>query len=316
MGLMFEKAAVLGATGPTGKFLVRELIVRRVPVRAVSRSEANLARAFGALKVERVAVDLLDADATRRAIEGCDLVFDCIGLPMDRMADHPRTAKNIASAIASTGARCMQVSGYWAYIPIQRNPVSEDHPRVNGSTPARMRREAEDILLAAGGAVANLPDFYGPEVHTSTLQQALIDAVAGRTVNWIGSIETPREYVYVPDAMKAVAALALREEAYGGLWIVPGAGPIPLRKVLEIAGQHLGGRLKARAAGPLMLRMVGLFVRQLREFMPMVPTYLAPISFDGNKLRALIGDIPVTPYEEAIPITLDWLARQDRSFPS
>ncbi|MGH7478661.1 MAG: SDR family oxidoreductase, partial [Candidatus Methylomirabilales bacterium] len=101
---MFEKAAVLGATGPTGKFLVRELIVRRVPVRAVSRSEANLARAFGALKVERVAVDLLDADATRRAIEGCDLVFDCIGLPMDRMADHPRTAKNIASAIASTGA--------------------------------------------------------------------------------------------------------------------------------------------------------------------------------------------------------------------
>lgn len=316
MGLMFAKAAVLGATGPTGKFLVRELIVRRVSVRAVSRIEANLARAFGALKIERVAADLLDAEATRRAIEDCDLVFDCIGFPMDRMADHPRTAKNIAGAIASTGARCVHVSSYWCYIPIQRNLVSEDHPRVDGGTPVRMRREAEDILLAAGAAVANLPDFYGPEVHTSTLQQGLIDAVAGRTVNWIGSIETLREYVYVPDAMKAVATLAFREEAYGGLWIVPGAGPITLRRVLEIAGRHLGRRLKARAAGPLMLRMVGLFVRRLREFMPMVPTYLAPISFDGSKLRALIGDIPVTPYEEAIPITLDWLTRQDRPFPS
>ena len=35
MALTFAKAAVVGATGPTGKFLVRELIVRRVPVQAL-----------------------------------------------------------------------------------------------------------------------------------------------------------------------------------------------------------------------------------------------------------------------------------------
>jgi len=62
-----------------------------------------------------------------------------------------------------------------------------------------------------------------------------------------------------------------------------------------------------------MLRIVSLFMRQLRAFMPMVPTYLAPIRFDGSKLRALIGDIPVTPYQEAIPITLDWLTRRQGS---
>jgi nucleoside-diphosphate-sugar epimerase len=42
----------------------------------------------------------------------------------------------------------------------------------------------------------------------------------------------------------------------------------------------------------------------------MAPTYISPIHYDGSKLRQLLGDIPVTPYAEAIPQTLDWLARQ------
>ncbi len=41
--------------------------------------------------------------------------------------------------------------------------------------------------------------------------------------------------------------------------------------------------------------------------MPMVPYYLQPIAFDGSKLRALLGEIPATPYELAVPVTLDWL---------
>lgn len=307
---MVKTAAVLGATGPTGKFLIHELITRGVPVRAVSRSKANLTRAFGELDVECVAADALKVDSVKRSIDGCDTVFNCIGFPMDRMADHPRSARNVAAAVTASGARCVYVTGYWAYAPIQRNPISEDHPRVNGNPVVRMRREAEDILLGAGAAVINLPDFYGPEVHAATLQQALVEAVAGKAVNWIGSPETPREYAYIPDAMKAVAELAFQQQAYGGLWVVPGAGPITLNRVLEIAGQHLGHRINARGAGSMMLRLLSVFSSQLRGFMPMVPTYTQPISYDGSKLCGLLGDVAVTPYEQAIPETLNWLARR------
>mgnify|MGYP002064215438 CR=1 FL=1 len=41
--------------------------------------------------------------------------------------------------------------------------------------------------------------------------------------------------------------------------------------------------------------------------MPMVDSYVDPISYDGSKLHDLIGEQPVTPYREAIPETLDWL---------
>jgi nucleoside-diphosphate-sugar epimerase len=314
MTLSFSKVGILGATGPTGKFLSEELLRRDVPVRVVSRSDAGLARAFGEAplnRAERVAADMLDRDAAARAIDGCELVFDCIGLPMERMEDHPKTARNIARSIEKNGARCLQISSYWPYIPLRDTIVREEHPREGGSLPVRMRREAEDILQGSGAAIVELPDFYGPEVHTSILQQALREAVSAKMVNWMGSLDTAREHVYVPDAMKAAAELAFQEQAYGERWIVPGPGPISMRRVQAIAERHLGRTVKVRAAGLWTLRLVSLFDGRLRSFMPLAPTYVKPVCFDGSKLNGLIGEAPATAYDEAIPRTLDWLSTQN-----
>jgi nucleoside-diphosphate-sugar epimerase len=95
---------------------------------------------------------------------------------------------------------------------------------------------------------------------------------------------------------------------------VPGAGPIPLSRVVAIVARHLGRPVKVRGAGPWMLRLASLFVGELRAFMPMAPTYLQPIAFDGTKLRSLLGTLPTTPYEEGIPHTLDGL--MERPVPS
>jgi nucleoside-diphosphate-sugar epimerase len=306
-----KKAAVLGATGPTGKHLVAELTARGAKVRAVSRNEAKLARAFPDPAVERVAANLLQPEDAKRAIAGSDLVFQCLGFPMEHIEDHPIAARNLAAALDG-GPRCVHVSSYWSYIPIRKLPLNEERPRVDGNKAVRMRREAEDILQQAGAAVVHLPDFYGPEVHTSTIQRALEQAVDGKPIQWIGSPGVRREYVFVPDAMKAVAELALRHEAFGERWIVPGAGPIAFEEIAGIVEKHLGRPVRLRAAGQFALRLASFFLRDVRAFLPMAPTYISPIHYDGSKLRNLLGEIPVTPYAEAIPQTLDWLALQQR----
>ena len=153
--------------------------------------------------------------------------------------------------------------------------------------------------------MVNLPDFYDPEVHTAILQQALVQAVEEKTVNWVGSLDPTREHVYVPDAMKAVAPLAVHEEVSGEHWRVAGAGPISLRRALAISEQHLGHRIPARASNAWTLRLLSLWVGRLRAF---VPAYLDPVSFDGTKLCRLVGEPPLTPYERGIPTTMDWLA--------
>ncbi len=166
------QAVILGATGPTGIHLAEALRQNGTAVRVVARGLAKLSRLFPDISVEKREADLLDPDQTSRAIQGCDLVYDCIGLPGDQMHLHAVTARNIALVLKRRKARCVQVSSYWAYFPQVRKVMNEDHPRSGGPAWVRQRREAEDILLDAGAAILHLPDFYGPHVHVSTFQNA------------------------------------------------------------------------------------------------------------------------------------------------
>ncbi|GMR24510.1 MAG: NAD-dependent epimerase/dehydratase family protein [Acidobacteriota bacterium] len=297
----FEKAAILGATGPTGRHLAPLLQERTKQVRAISRSESNLRKCFPDETIEKVAADATDEAETVRALDGCDVVYDCIGLPGDLIAQHPVTARNIAKAIRQTGTRCVQVSSYWAYLPIVKLPLTEEHPRTDGPVWSRYRREAEDILQDAGACVLHLPDFYGPYVHTSTMQNTLIDVINDRPMNWIGAADVDHELIYVADAMRIAAEIATHDEAYAQRYVLPGSGAVTGAEVAHLAGGKL------RAASPTVLRIVSLFDKNLRSFMPMVPHYAKTITYDASKLHALIGTPKMTSYADGIQETLDSL---------
>ena len=305
-----KRIAVIGATGPTGVLLVRELASRGRKVVAVSRRREVLEKLFGGEGVEVAAADALDAESIGRAVEGCDLVIDCIGLPPDRMADHPKTAHVISQAARTAGARCLQISSYWSFFPHQGEVVNEAHPRRGGHEWFRLRREAEDVMLAAGAAVVHLPDFFGPHVHTSTVQMALEQAVAGKPVSWLGRSETPREAAYLPDAMRIVADLAERDEAYGTDWGLPGSGLLTADRLAEIASEHLGRPVTVRAAPGWLLKILSLVHPALREVRPVIPHYVRAVRYDTSKVRGLLGEVKTTPFEEAIPATLDWIAKR------
>jgi nucleoside-diphosphate-sugar epimerase len=307
MTLPLAKAAIVGATGATGIALAAELAAAGIGVRAIARRAEALARLFPAAAIEKTPADARDADALARAVAGCDLVVDCIGLPAGAMHEHAITARAIAAAVKGTGARLLQVSSFWAYLPLRRLPLDEAHPREGGNAYIAARRAAEDILQAAGAAIVNLPDFFGPHVAASALQQPLADAARGRAMNWIGPKMLAREHVYVPDAMRLVAALARRPEAYGERWVFPGSGPLTGAEAAAIVARHLGRGAKLRTAGTVLMRLVSLFNRSAREFLPMLPHYLAPIRYDAAKLARLLGPPQMTPYDKAIPQTLDWL---------
>jgi nucleoside-diphosphate-sugar epimerase len=304
MTLTFERIAVVGATGPTGRTLTSELIGRGCAVRAVSRRTDVLEAHFPSPVIEKRSGDAMEFASLMSAVEGCDLVVDCIGLPSHRMAEHPATARNIARVVRESGARCVQVSSYWSFMPIRELPVSERHPREGGPPWVRLRREAEDILRDAGGAIVHLPDFFGPLVHTSSLQMGVADAIDGRSMSWIGPAEVERDYVYVPDAMRDVAELLTREEAYGDDWIVPGSGPVSANELARILTTLLDREVRVRAAPPGFLRVVSLFNKNLRGFMQIAPEYVKPISYDGSKLRRLLGETERASYEDALRATI------------
>jgi nucleoside-diphosphate-sugar epimerase len=221
---------------------------------------------------------------------------------------HPVTARNVASALRQTNARCVQVSSYWAYYPQVQAEMNESHPRSGGSTWVRYRREAEDILFEAGAAILHLPDFYGPQVHVSTLQNALNEAASGKTVNWLGKADVYREYVYVSDAVRIAAAIGARAEAFGAHWCLPGSGPLSGEQAAGIAGRHLGRSVKLRSIGLTTLRIVSLFSKDLRGLQQVAPDYMKSVRYDARKLEGLLGSLQKTSYYAGIDQTLAWIA--------
>jgi nucleoside-diphosphate-sugar epimerase len=190
-------------------------------------------------------------------------------------------------------------------------PVREDHPREPHTFKGRMRKEQEDLLLAAGAAgkiqacVLRLPDFYGPGVTKSFLDGAFQAAVKGGTANLLGPIDRPHEFVYVPDVGPVVVKLLATPAAFGHVWHLAGAGVTSQKALVDEIGRQIGHPLKVRAAGKGMVRVIGWFNPLMRELVEMNYLLTEPVILDDSALQGLIGPIAKTSYKEGVRRTLE-----------
>jgi uncharacterized protein YbjT (DUF2867 family) len=72
------KACVAGATGETGRRIVKELLSRHIPVRAMARHPETAQEILGS-DVEIVAADLTDPNSLKAAISGCTVLLCATG---------------------------------------------------------------------------------------------------------------------------------------------------------------------------------------------------------------------------------------------
>lgn len=305
-----HEAVILGAAGPTGSHLAAALNRRSIHYRAVTRNQQNVEDWFVPSGGALAEADATDAESIARVISGYRLVYDCRGVPDEGMERYPTIARNLAIAAAKTGAKIVHVSSYWSYLPATHLPIGEDHPRTGGTEQMRYRREGEDALVAAGAAVVSLPDLYGPLVRSGPIQKAIEEAFEGKTIAWVGDPDVEREYAFAADAMEAVVRLSYHLEAFGSRWIVGGSGPLSANKLAELAGKKLGRKVSIAPVSPLRLRMRAMFDDKARNALQTAPVYGKPIRFNNDRIRALIGDIPMNDYEQGIARTIEWLKRR------
>ena len=126
--------AVYGATGHTGRFVVREAQRRGLPVVAVGRSAARLDETIPA-KVPRHVAALEDPASLERAFAGCSVVINCAGPFLD-------TAQPVAQAALRAGCH---------YIDVTAEQASAQATFAELDAPAR----------AAGRVVIPAAGFYG-----------------------------------------------------------------------------------------------------------------------------------------------------------
>jgi nucleoside-diphosphate-sugar epimerase len=309
-----DKIALFGAAGAVGRSIALALQAAGQPYRVVGRDQKRLQRSFGADPLAEIATwNPDDTASVRSAVRGVHTLIYLVGVPYHQFQLHPQLMRTtVEVAVAEGVARIVLIGTVYPYGFPVTTPVTESHPRNPHTFKGRMRKQQEEILLAADaagklrGTILRLPDFYGPGVEASFLASLFQAAARGGTATMVGPIDTPHEFVYVPDVGPVVLALAAKAQAYGTWWNLAGAGALKPREIAERVFAMAGRQPKLRVAGKLSLRLLGLFDPLLRELVEMNYLQTNPIILNDDALTALIGPIRKTPYEEGLRQCLEY----------
>jgi dihydroflavonol-4-reductase len=272
------RALVTGATGKVGNAVARALIARGDEVVALVRDQARAAPLLPD-GVEPTRGDVTDAASVRAAAEGCELVFNAMGLPEQWLADDGEFervnavgSETVVREAARAGARRVV---HTSTIDVFHAPdgtrfdESEVAGYPKGTAYERSKQLAERLVVAAAAregielVMANPAAVYGPgpEGSASVERDLLRPVVEGRRAAapalppggfgilysegagaghlLVADKGRPGERYILCDGHVTLAELARTAVRIAGRGKVPPTLPVPLAKAMAAAGEPI-----------------------------------------------------------------------------
>lgn len=312
-------AVVFGATGGMGFALTEELINKNIKTVAFARSKQNLLKKkleWGdSPLVETMVGDAMNPEDVKNAVSKADAVFHTISIPyQDWDPALSIILSNILEECRKQKKPFIYVDNIYSY-GFQETKVSEEANKKPHTKKGKFREKLlEQIKLAdIPYIIAHFPDFYGPNVGNTLLQYTFEQILAKKTGRFVGKTTIPREFIFIKDGASALVELALRKEAYGEVWNIPGAGTITGKEIEQLGAAYLKKKIILKPVHRWMISAFGLFDPFMREYSEMMYLNEKPVILDGSKYEQRIGPIPKTSYKVGIEATLSYLLKTSQS---
>lgn len=301
--------ALVGGTGAVGRAIARVLGDQGRTCRVIGRNGASLEKLFGGSRAELRTWNA-DAESARAALDGAESAVYLVGLPYDRFELHPRLMRATLEGGLAAGVRRMLLIGtVYPYGLPRTRTVDETHPREPRAFNARMRKEQEDLLLAAHGhgidtVVLRLPDLYGPGMEKSYLTAQFANAPDGKRSMLIGPVNVRHEWAFIPDCASVAVRVLDDPRSYGTFWNYGGPGEITQRQFSDKIYAACGRKPNYFVVNKAMLALFGLFNGEMRNLAEMNYLMSDPVILNDDRLKRLLGELPKTSYDDGIRLTL------------
>lgn len=306
--------AVVIGHGQVGPQVTALLQAQGRTVRVLTRSGS------GPTTAERVAVDLLDAAATARAIGDAPAVFLCVHAPYSAKvwADVlPRMEASVTRHAAASGAVVLTAESLYAWDG-GPSPITTTTPISPRSRKGAVRRDLLLARTASGARITSVVagDFYGPGVLQAHAGDRLLrPLLTGGVVRPVGNPDVPHAFTHVPDLVAAMVRAAELREAGGAsgheIVMAPNPGSVTMRELVTITARAAGVPVPRVAPMPVaLLRAVGLVMPSIREVADVAGQLTRPFEVDARASEALLG-LTATPWEQAAEQTVAWWREQE-----
>ncbi|KRE64710.1 epimerase [Paenibacillus sp. Soil750] len=309
------KVMVIGATGGTGTAITEELVKRGIDTIAFGRSHQKLVQLANRLgnpaNLTLGVGDAMRPDDIVSQASGADVWFHCANVPYHEMASKLiPLGESVMEAAERMAARVVAIDGIYPYGRRRADLVTEEHPKQPHTRKGKVRLDYERMLFSkrwnkAKVLIARLPDYYGPTANEASYLGSTLEAIAaGKMAFYIGNMQTPREFIYLPDAAAMIVELASRDFAYQQNWNIPGAGVISGRDIVKIAQASSGSVKPVIPLKKIGLSLLGLGLPVMKEVVEMLYLTEEPLTLSRNKYERYIGPIVATSFQEGISSTI------------
>lgn len=295
--------SIIGA-GSLGSSLARELITRDVQTQVISRGDAHRELPGS---VGHIRTDARDPEALAKVIAGSDIVIHTAQPAYHRWAEEfPELQRGIIDAVAATSAKLVIADNLYMYGRGDHGTITDTTPEAPCSAKGRVRKSmAHEALRAhAEGRIQialTRPSNYVGADYELTRSLLTGPAKAGKALKVLGGTDQPHSFSYVPDVARAMADIALADDAYGRPWILPAMSPVTQRELCDRIWAAAGneGAAKIQAIRGTAMKAIGLFNPALRASAEMMYEFDEPFIVKAEDFQRRFG-WGATPLADAI----------------
>ncbi len=300
---------ILGANGVIARELSRELVQFSGHIRQVSRHPKKVNDSD-----ETVVADLLSFDQTSAAVKGSEVVYLVAGLKYDAKVwarEWPVVMRNVVDACKKQGSRLVFFDNVYAYGKVT-GVMTEETPFNPNSKKGEIRANIATTLLDEvkggnlEGMIVRAADFYGPGALLSLTHAVVHERLKrGKSAQWIGDPACIHTFTYTPDAGRTLALLGNRRAAFNQTWHALTSheritGEEYVRQACAVLNRPVP---RIQSLPKMAVRVLGLFVPVLREFVEMMYQFEDEYIFDSTKFEKAFN-LTATPYQEGLKQTL------------
>lgn len=297
------KHTILGAGGPVGKYLAKELIALQKDVRLVSRNSISTVPGE-----EWHKADLTNRAEVFAAIEGSEVAYLTIGFPYKLpiwQQYWPPLMKNVTDACILHGVKLVFFDNIYALSKQHLDPITENAPIIPCSKKGIVRAEVVKIFLEAierkglTGLIARSADFITLDENKGLIKPLVYDRlIKGKKAQWISNANVVHNFSYLPDLGKGTAILGTTPEAFQQIWNLPtDTSRITGADWIKLFAHRLHQPQGYSILPGAMIKLIGLFVPVMHEMSEMLYQYANNYYFDSSKFNQHFNYKPFTPTE-------------------
>lgn len=297
---------ILGANGQIAEELARELYRSYTTnIRLVSRNPRKINDTD-----QLFPANLLDAQATDKAVEGSDIAYLTVGLPMNAQMweeQFPVMMNNVMNACKNHKCKLVFFDNTYMYAK-NSEPQTEESPFIPHGQKSTVRATMATMLLnemnkkSIEAVICRAPEFYGIGKTQSITNTLIFDNIKqSKKLKVPIKDNTLRTLIWTPDASRAMALIGNTPNTYHQTWHLPcDDNRLTYKELISLASEIYQEDFKYTIVKMWMFKLISLFSKKAKELQELLPRYRYDNLFISDKFKKRFPEFTFTTYREGV----------------